>query len=200
MRLTCPSCAAEYEIDESVIGRTGRMVRCASCAMEWFQNAPTPALGPSLGDAAAALEAAAQRAREQVLAPEPRRAAPEPEPRTIAGFAAREPDVYVDEEAPRPRPDPVIVEEPPRARREAPDPSALAASLRQEEPEGPSAGGAFLAGFATVSFLALALLAIYVKSPELAELAPAAKAPLAAYAALVDDGRAALGQIAAGLR
>ncbi len=193
MRLTCPSCAAEYEIDAGAIGRAGRMVRCAACAAEWFQ----PPAAPGMEAAADALDEAARKAREAretVLPPEPRRAPVEP-PR----FEPDEDDaVYVDADPPRARPDPVVIE-PPRARREAPDPAALAATLRAE-PDGPRAGGAFLAGFATVTFLALVLAAVYVKAPEIAEIAPAAKAPLTAYAAMVDEGRVAVAALAERLR
>ena len=46
MRLTCPSCASEYDVDAAAIGARGRMVRCANCEAEWFQSAAN-------GDAAA---------------------------------------------------------------------------------------------------------------------------------------------------
>lgn len=198
MRLTCPSCAAEYEIDAGVIGKAGRMVRCAACAAEWFQ----PPAAPGLEAAADALEDAARRAREAretVLPPEPRGPRKEPEPPRSAPIEPEEDEaVFYDADPPRARPDPVVID-PPRARRQAPDPETLAATLR-EEPEGPRAGGAFLAGFATVTFLALILAAVYVKAPEIAEIAPATKAPLTAYAALVDEGRLAVAALAERIR
>lgn len=38
MRLICPNCDAQYEIDGSVIPDTGRDVQCASCSHTWFQE------------------------------------------------------------------------------------------------------------------------------------------------------------------
>lgn len=38
MRLICPSCVAQYEIDEDVIPSEGRDVQCANCGHTWFQD------------------------------------------------------------------------------------------------------------------------------------------------------------------
>lgn len=38
MRLTCPNCDAEYEVDDSVIPQNGRDVQCSSCGKTWFQE------------------------------------------------------------------------------------------------------------------------------------------------------------------
>lgn len=37
MRLTCPNCDAQYEVDEAVIPDEGRDVQCSSCGHTWFQ-------------------------------------------------------------------------------------------------------------------------------------------------------------------
>lgn len=37
MRLTCPNCAAQYEVPEDVIPAEGRDVQCSSCGQTWFQ-------------------------------------------------------------------------------------------------------------------------------------------------------------------
>ena len=37
MRLICPSCNAQYEVDDSVIPETGRDVQCSSCGHTWYQ-------------------------------------------------------------------------------------------------------------------------------------------------------------------
>jgi len=37
MRLTCPNCKAQYEVDERVIPEGGRDVQCSSCGSTWFQ-------------------------------------------------------------------------------------------------------------------------------------------------------------------
>lgn len=39
MRLTCPNCDAQYEVDAAVIPDEGRDVQCSSCGHTWFQAA-----------------------------------------------------------------------------------------------------------------------------------------------------------------
>ena len=38
MRLLCPNCDAQYEVDKSVIPSGGRDVQCSSCGQTWFQK------------------------------------------------------------------------------------------------------------------------------------------------------------------
>lgn len=38
MRLTCPNCGAQYEVDASMIPAEGRDVQCSNCAQTWFQE------------------------------------------------------------------------------------------------------------------------------------------------------------------
>lgn len=51
MRLVCPNCDAEYEVDASAIPDTGRDVQCSNCGHAWFQ------MSPRLEEALAAEEA-----------------------------------------------------------------------------------------------------------------------------------------------
>ena len=37
MRLVCPNCGAQYEVDDAVIPPNGRDVQCSNCAHGWFQ-------------------------------------------------------------------------------------------------------------------------------------------------------------------
>ncbi len=37
MRLICPNCDAQYEVDDAVIPENGRDVQCSSCGHTWFQ-------------------------------------------------------------------------------------------------------------------------------------------------------------------
>jgi predicted Zn finger-like uncharacterized protein len=37
MRLTCPSCGAQYEVPDEVIPVNGRDVQCSNCSKTWFQ-------------------------------------------------------------------------------------------------------------------------------------------------------------------
>jgi len=38
MRLICPNCVAQYEVDQDVIPPEGRDVQCANCGHSWFQD------------------------------------------------------------------------------------------------------------------------------------------------------------------
>lgn len=40
MRLVCPNCDAEYEVDASAIPEMGRDVQCSNCGHAWFQMSP----------------------------------------------------------------------------------------------------------------------------------------------------------------
>jgi predicted Zn finger-like uncharacterized protein len=73
MRLICPNCDAEYEVDAALIPEGGRDVQCSNCGHAWFQAPP---------------EELAARAEEQALygdAPdEPPAAVPSPPPAAVA--------------------------------------------------------------------------------------------------------------------
>ena len=81
MRLVCPNCDAEYEVDASVIPLTGRDVQCSNCGHTWFQKAPEV-------EAAEAAEAALFDPAPPIVRPEPMQPeriqseppAPEPQP------------------------------------------------------------------------------------------------------------------------
>lgn len=51
MRLICPNCAAQYEVEDHVIPAAGRDVQCSNCGHTWFQEAsaamPAPTAEPS---------------------------------------------------------------------------------------------------------------------------------------------------------
>ncbi len=44
MRLICPNCDAQYEVDAAAIPLTGRDVQCSSCGHAWFQLHPDMAI------------------------------------------------------------------------------------------------------------------------------------------------------------
>ncbi|MCE5973583.1 zinc-ribbon domain-containing protein [Sinirhodobacter sp. WL0062] len=68
MRLVCPNCAAQYEVDDAAIPDAGREVQCSACGKLWFQ--------PGKAAAEPVVEAPAP-----VPEPEPEPPAqPEPEP------------------------------------------------------------------------------------------------------------------------
>ena len=80
MRLVCPNCGAQYEVDDKVIPDSGRDVQCSNCGHAWYQ---LPAGHPDEG------EAAPDTPVEDRIAPD--------EPEEEAGAAG--------EDAPEPEPD-----------------------------------------------------------------------------------------------
>lgn len=105
MRLACPSCAAAYELPETLFLAGPRMVRCARCAHSWLASAPGPEPEPepeSLAEAPAE-PPAEPRLPEAVMAeadpprrPSPLRrraaaAAPEP-PTPLPDFSLAPPE------------------------------------------------------------------------------------------------------------
>lgn len=99
MRLICPNCGAQYEVDDSVIPENGRDVQCSNCGHTWYQrsaNSPEEPAEPELE--APAPEDSAEPAEDIVAdAPEP-----EAEPEE---FDAPEPENQPEpEETERPKP------------------------------------------------------------------------------------------------
>ncbi len=70
MRLICPNCNAQYEVDDSVIPESGRDVQCSNCGRSWFQHGaghlpeaePDPLPAPDEWEAEAAPDAEAAQA------------------------------------------------------------------------------------------------------------------------------------------
>lgn len=85
MRLICPNCDAEYQVDDAAIPETGRDVQCSNCGHAWFQLPADVELAQEaeeelFGDAQAAAEilpVADEVLLPDVPAPEPVQAAPE---------------------------------------------------------------------------------------------------------------------------
>lgn len=73
MRLICPNCDAQYEVDSAVIPAEGRDVQCSNCGTTWFQDPeaePAAPLGADVDEAAGgdpAPEAGAAAARRRPL-------------------------------------------------------------------------------------------------------------------------------------
>lgn len=105
MRIVCPNCGAQYEVDAALIPAPGRDVQCSNCGRGWFQAhgvAAEPAEDPEAS--AEAAEAPSEEHRDEAAAaaapdafddapepedePEPEPASePEPEPEP-AGYEA----------------------------------------------------------------------------------------------------------------
>ncbi len=245
MRLVCPNCDAEYEVDASAIPDTGRDVQCSNCGHAWFQMSPrveedlaaeealfepSPALeeGPPTADPDPAAHGGAKPGftrppiEESVLAvlreeaereTNARRAeAPRLETQDELGLTAAMPPPA--DLAPQAEPDPVAeriarmkgvetAPAKPQSRRDMlPEIDEINTTLRaSSEPRTGEAGAitdslpgrhgtaAFRTGFVLMILLALAVVALYVMAPKLAEQIPAAKGTLDGYVAMVDNLR-----------
>lgn len=73
MRLVCPNCDAEYEVDNAVIPDGGRDVQCSNCGHAWFQISP---------------ELEAEIASEEALYEAPPAAEPPPEVEPVKPMAS----------------------------------------------------------------------------------------------------------------
>lgn len=126
MRLVCPNCGAQYEVDAAVIPDEGREVVCSACGHGWFQPSQR-----QIDAGEAAPEAVAARG----VAPEEPAEAP-------AGQPVDKPDTEPDEDeaghvpaapaAPEAAPTPA---EPEAAEPEAAEPAALTAAAAETAPD-----------------------------------------------------------------
>ncbi|MDH2326495.1 zinc-ribbon domain-containing protein [Cereibacter sp. SYSU M97828] len=218
MRLNCPGCGAQYEVDESAVPEEGRDVQCSACGHGWFQYPPITAR--PFGAPEPFVE---RRAPE----PEPKRD-PMPEPKLeparppalndIRAFLRQEAERETAERrkegiaAPKPLPAPApearSAEPPPppprnpvpqgdarqaarphQSQRAEPD---VAASLRPA----PRAKGGFGLGFFATITIFLLVAGIYVSAPRLADALPELRDPLSHYVSFVDAGRQRLADFA----
>jgi predicted Zn finger-like uncharacterized protein len=138
MRLICPNCGAQYEIDNTAIPPGGRDVQCSDCQFSWFHTRRDPLILR-----ASETEAAAAEASAPADPPPPRR---RPDAQVMAVLreeALREQTARDSETGPgdvramvsrdsvSPRPDPVLPpaeSQPARALREQPEGSASRSS------------------------------------------------------------------------
>lgn len=241
MRLVCPNCDAEYEVDASAVPDTGRDVQCSNCGHAWFQ------MSPRVEEELAAEEALfeppppiadtpAPRALDdsvlQVLREEAEREttarkteAPQLETQeelglsaaiaaTVAAAARPEPVAEAQQPAADAEPDPVAqriarmkgidpTPAKPQSRREMlPEIDEINTTLRASSERrggeaaavtdslsGTRGGSSFRSGFTLMILLALAVVALYVMAPKLAQQIPAAKGALDGYVAAIDAAR-----------
>ncbi len=92
MRLICPNCSAEYEVDVSVIPDAGRDVQCSNCAHAWFEPHPDQAKATAEATGAAPKPRRPQRTGQpeiKIHRPDAEPAAPARRSRVAAQRAAR---------------------------------------------------------------------------------------------------------------
>lgn len=139
MRITCPNCGAQYEVDDALIPETGRDVQCSNCGKGWFQARP-PEPVETAEEEPIATEVVEEVVVEDTVAAEAAAPSPEPEPveEPVAEVAEPEAPPPPRPEAQAAKPAPAIVDEdedegePPAALpARKPDESVLAV-LREE--------------------------------------------------------------------
>lgn len=77
MRLVCPNCGAQYEVDDRVMPEMGRDVQCSNCGHAWFHTPPQPSTATSDDAAAPKIEIPAPAPSSASAKPDPD---PTPEP------------------------------------------------------------------------------------------------------------------------
>ncbi|MEM9584515.1 MAG: zinc-ribbon domain-containing protein [Pseudomonadota bacterium] len=224
MRLVCPNCDAEYEVDDTLIPPEGRDVQCSNCSVTWFQKH---------ADAEDTKEEASQTADET-----PQRPKTDPKALEIiheeveretrarqseSGSLETQADLGLQEKpagqkpadvepavadanvAPAPRraqptkkelfPD---IEEINSTLADAPDPVEEETPAEEAATEQRARSG-FRIGFGLMLMLTAALLALYVYAPGLIDKFPAAEGVLSGYVSLIDRLRETLDFGAQGL-
>ncbi|MCC1480844.1 zinc-ribbon domain-containing protein [Roseibaca sp. Y0-43] len=129
MRLICPSCAAQYEVDASLLPDDGTEVQCSSCGTVWFQPGKA---SPKTAERPAKAEPP-QPARE---------AAPQPAAENVAPPVAEAPPVpqAVPQSFPRPERPKATLPETPRPERPRPErPAPPAEAATEAQPPAPPA-------------------------------------------------------------
>lgn len=216
MRLNCPGCGAQYEVEESAVPEEGRDVQCSACGHGWFQYPPI--IARPFGAPEPFVERLPPSAPVAPAKPEARPADPMPEPtlaparptalNDIRAFLRQEaeretaerrregiaaPKIPPSEPAPLPR---ASAPDPQPARKTAPaplsQPDSAASSLRPL----PKAGGGFGLGFFATITVFLLVAGVYVSAPRLAGALPELRDPLAQYVSFVDAGRQKLADFA----
>lgn len=167
MRLACPECDAQYEVEDAAIPDGGREVQCSACGHNWFQFAQLAVTH----DAPLALKALP-----------PVSVTPAPPEATARPASAAEAAPPAETARARPPADfrEVLRQE---AEREA-------AARRREGVAPPPAPASRDRGFMTGMLLALVPLGLlagaYAGAPQLMREAPALSGPLMEYVARVD--------------
>lgn len=129
MRLICPNCNAQYEVDDSAIPASGRDVQCSNCGTAWFQKSAAD-MAAEVAARRASVAAAAAAAGSSMEWSETAKLAENPAP--VTQPAATLPTAPSAAE-PEPMGEPAAVAEP--APEVDPVPPVASAPEPQSEPE-----------------------------------------------------------------
>lgn len=196
MRLTCPSCGAQYQIQDGLIPETGRDVQCSNCGHGWFEQPHAPVAEPApepTPEPASEPDEIEDDAWEESL-PDDAPAAPALDP-AIADILREEAETdrelrAAEQSQLENQPELGLAVPGPRridhtggqSRKDLlPDVDAINSSLRTEEAEAEAAKAAapevvkksrFWPGFMLMVVLALIAVAVYVLAPQIMETTP----------------------------
>jgi predicted Zn finger-like uncharacterized protein len=84
MRITCPNCGAQYEVDDALIPEAGRDVQCSNCGKGWFQARHPEPVEPVEEEPVATEVVVEDTVAAEAAAPSPE---PEPVEDTVAEVA-----------------------------------------------------------------------------------------------------------------
>ncbi len=224
MRLVCPNCDAEYEVDSNLVPAEGRDVQCSNCSITWFQkhaqdeeaqDAPPAAAKAVLTPQRPETDPKALKIIHEEVERETRARKSEGstlETQTDLGLnegnlpdAEPEPQIVEAAVAPAPQrsetakkelfPD---IEEINSTLADAPDPTHDEDHAAEHE-AAPDHRSGFRMGFGLMLMLTAALLALYVYAPVLSEKFPGLTDILTGYVAAIDSLRTMLDTGAQGL-
>ena len=130
MRLICPNCSAQYEIDASLIPDEGRDVQCSNCGHTWFELPPAP---PAFADA-----------------PAPEDVAPEQEPQsetdvTLANEESEPASAEADDASVEPESEPEAGDQPVLQEETQPETEEAPEDSDREDDDAPSAAARAIA-------------------------------------------------------
>jgi predicted Zn finger-like uncharacterized protein len=185
MRLTCPSCGAEYEVPDGMVPAAGRHVQCTACHARWFVRGQGGGLARALSE-----DQILDRLETLTTRPRPRPrpvAVPDPEPLPEPSPPAARPAKPAERpNVPRPAP---VAETPPPLSRPARLEIAAEPTPTPPAPE-PRRRSLFLQGLVVALVICGLAVAAYVWRGPIAGEIPAAAPALDRYARLVDELRA----------
>ena len=136
MRLICPKCGAQYEVDDSVIPEGGRDVQCSDCGTAWFQKSAAAMAAEADARRAAVVAAATQGLNMEWAETSKLAGDPEEEAAREAPPAVQDAPLEAPAETPVEEPVEELAEEAPAVPEPQPAPQAEPELPKATEPEG----------------------------------------------------------------
>jgi predicted Zn finger-like uncharacterized protein len=199
MRLSCPNCAAIYELSEDRLTPGGSHVQCSDCHTRWFARPPALAAPPPAPSIPASAVARERPSEDEIIArletrasargaAAPASTAPASDPIAFPGPTRPQPAPRAEPPAAAPSPASPAAPQPATPLRPRVDRPAATSAPAAPRPH-PSRPGKGRLGFGLAVGLATLGLALYLGAESLADSAPATAPALESYAAGIDAAR-----------